>query len=173
MAAELRWPGDSLESGIDVRSLELAAAELVTLDILRRPEVMSLLSEWDAGAALGADTRSAESSALALIVSDDPSLTGYARGGSAAEAVWLSAQQLGLAVQPISPVFLYAHTAEELEELSPRFADRLADMQREFRRLTDLQPGEVPVLILRFTTADPASVRSGRRPLDVSAAPVV
>ncbi|PRC52090.1 hypothetical protein C6A85_60685, partial [Mycobacterium sp. ITM-2017-0098] len=38
MASELRWPGDgSLDSGIDVRSLELGPAELVTLDILRRP----------------------------------------------------------------------------------------------------------------------------------------
>ena len=58
MFSELRWPRDaSLDTGIDVRSLELDPADLVTLDILRRPEVMAHLAEWDAGVALGADTR--------------------------------------------------------------------------------------------------------------------
>ena len=58
MTSELRWPGDeSPDSGIDVRSLELEPAELVTLDILRKPDVMAHAGDWDAGAALGADTR--------------------------------------------------------------------------------------------------------------------
>ena len=30
-------------------------------------------------------------------------------GGAAVELVWIIAQQQGLAVQPVSPVFLYAH----------------------------------------------------------------
>lgn len=175
MAAELRWPGDdSPDSGIDVQSLELGYGELVTLDILRRSEVMSLLTAWDGGAALGADTyaRIAHSSALAVIVSDDPSLTGYARGGAAAEAAWISAQQLGLAVQPISPAFLYAHTEAELDELSPRFARRLGELQSAFRHLAALRPRETPVLILRLATAEPGSVRSRRRPLHNTATPV-
>ncbi|KWX68777.1 Rv1355c family protein [Mycobacterium sp. NAZ190054] len=175
MASEMRWPGDEPpDSGIDVRSLELGAAELVTLDILRRPDVMSLLNAWDAGAVLGADTRVriAHSSALALILTDDLSLTGYARGGSAAEAVWLAAQQHGLSVQPISPVFLYAHRRDELDELSPQFATRLADLQSQFHRLTGEGPEEATVLILRLTSAPPASVRSRRRPLANTDAPV-
>ena len=122
MTSELRWPGDeSPDSGIDIRSLELGLAELVTLDILRKPDVMALLCDWDAGTALGADTRMriSRSSALAVIVTDDRSLTGYARGGSAAESVWITAQHHGSAVQPISPPFLYAHDDDELDELSP------------------------------------------------------
>lgn len=175
MASEMRWPGDSVpESGIDVRSLELAPAELVTLDILRRPDVMSELAAWGTGASLGADTRTriARSSALAVVMTDDLSLTGYARGGAAAEAVWLVAQRHGLSVQPISPVFLYAHTEDELGELSPRFTGRLAELQSAFRHLTPHRSGEAPVLILRLTTAAPASVRSRRRPLDNSGPPV-
>jgi molybdopterin/thiamine biosynthesis adenylyltransferase len=168
MASELRWPGDeSPDSGIDVHGLELGPAELITLDILRRPEVMSLLAAWDTGASLGADTRQrvVHSSALAVIMIDDLTLTGHARGGAAAEAVWITAQQHGLAVQPISPVFLYAHTEDELGELSPRFAGRLAQLQSEFRHLTAPGPGEAAALILRLATAAPASVRSRRRPL--------
>ena len=58
MISEVRWPGDgSQDSGIDVNSLELNPADLIKLDVLRRPEVMAYLAEWDAGSALGADTR--------------------------------------------------------------------------------------------------------------------
>ena len=175
MESELRWPGDdALDSGIDVRSLELAPAELGALDILRRGEVMAELAEWDAGATLGADSqaRIAHSSALAVIETDDRSLTGYARGGAAMEAVWISAQLHGLSVQPISPVFLYAHTENELDELSPRFAARLAQLQSEFRHLTAWRPGGAQILMLRLTTAAPASVRSRRRALQFPTSPV-
>ncbi|CAN3128130.1 Rv1355c family protein [Mycobacterium sp. smrl_JER01] len=175
MASELRWPGDGdPDSGIDVRSLELGAGELVTLDILRRPEVMSLLRDWNAGAALGADTRAriARSSALALVHTADPSLTGYARGGAAAEAVWISAQLQGLSVQPISPVFLYAEGPDELTALSPRFTTELATLQSQFRHLTSATSTEVTTLILRLALAPPASVRSRRRPLRFATPPV-
>ena len=56
-------------------------------------------------------------------------LTDYARAGSAVEAVWVTAQQRGLAVQPISPVFLYAHDHEDLEKLSPAHAQALQRLQ--------------------------------------------
>ena len=52
------------------------------LDILRRPEVMALLAEWNAGAVLGADTRArvAASSALAVVSVPGLTLTDYAWG---------------------------------------------------------------------------------------------
>lgn len=168
MTSELRWPGDQPpDSGIDVRSLELSPAEFGTLDILKRTEVMSLLATWEAGAGLGSDTREriSQSSALAVLVGDDPSLSGYARGGAAAEAVWLTAHQHGLAVQPVSPVFLYARDSTDLQGLSPRFADQLADLRERFRHLTTTRDGEVQILTLRMVSAPPATVRSRRRPL--------
>jgi hypothetical protein len=89
-------------------------------------------------------------------------LTDFARGGSAAEAVWITAQQHGLAVQPISPVFFYAHDAEDLTELSTSFADELGELQNEFRQLARIPAGSLPVLALRFAVSGPASVRSRR-----------
>jgi len=174
MASELRWPGDDAQdSGIDVRSLELAPAELAALDILKRAEVMAELAAWDAGTSLGADSQSriVHSSALALLETDDISLTGYAHGGAAMEAVWITAQMHGLSVQPISPVFLYARTENELDELSPRFASRLGQLQNEFRHLTAWQGG-AQILMLRISTATPPSVRSRRRTLEFALSPV-
>ena len=138
MVSELRWPGDpSPDTGIDVRSLELDPGDLAVVDILKRPDVMAHLAQWNAGTALGEDTRRrvVASSAVAVISVPGSTLTDYARGGSAVEAVWITAQQRGLAVQPISPVFLYARDAEDLTEVSTSFADELGDLQQEFRQL--------------------------------------
>jgi molybdopterin/thiamine biosynthesis adenylyltransferase len=165
MLSELRWPGDQhADTGIDVRSLELGPGDLAVLDILRRPDVMANLAQWNAGTALGEDTRRRvlASSAVGVISVPGGTLTGYARGGSAVEAVWITAQQRGLTVQPISPVFLYARDADDLTELSTSFADELGDLQREFRQLLRIPAGASPALVLRFAVGAPASVRSCR-----------
>ena len=166
MFAELRAPGDpASESGIDIRSLELGPAELVVLDILRRPEVMANLAAWDAGTALGDDTyeRVNASAALGVVSVPGQALTDYARGGSAAESVWITAQQLGFAVQPVSPVFLYAHGDEDLRGLSSAFAGQLGDLQYNFRKLANTRAGESQVLVFRFSRAPHPSVPSRRR----------
>jgi molybdopterin/thiamine biosynthesis adenylyltransferase len=166
MISELRWPGDrSQDSGIDVQSLELAPADLVKLDILRRPEVMACLAEWEVGAALGTDSRERilASSCVAVVSTRGQALTDYARGGSAVEAVWVLAQRHGLAVQPISPLFLYAHDRDDLEKLSPAHAPGLQRLRDEFRDLTATAPDESQALVLRFSDAPATSVRSQRR----------
>ena len=165
MFSELRWPGDQHpDTGIDVRSLELGPGDLAVLDILRRPDVMAHLARWNAGTALGEDTRRRvlASSAVGVISVPGGTLTDHARGGSAVEAVWITAQQRELAVQPISPVFLYARDVEDLTELSTSFADELGKLQQEFRRLFGIPAGAFPALVLRFAVGGPASVRSRR-----------
>lgn len=165
MISELRWPGDpDPDTGIDVRSLEFDPGEMAVLDVLRRPDVMAHLAEWDAGSALGDDMRDRvlASSALAVVTVPGNDLRAYATGGSAVEALWIAAQQQGFGVQPVSPVFLYAHTEAELEELSAPFAAELGQLQGEFNALTDLQPGDSIALILRLAVAPPASLPSRR-----------
>ena len=165
MVSELRWPGDpDPDTGIDIRTLELDAADLALLDVLRRPDVMAHLAEWNAGSALGDDMRDRvlASSALAVITVTGDSLGDYARGGSAVEAVWILAQREGLSVQPLSPVFLHARNTADLNELSERFADELGQLQGDFVRLTGVDLEEAIVLVLRFTAASPVSVPSRR-----------
>ncbi|MDT7770538.1 MAG: hypothetical protein QOI30_3555 [Mycobacterium sp.] len=171
MFSELRWPGDPCpDTGIDVRSLELDPGNLAVLGIVKRPDVMAYLAQWGGGTALGEDTRHRilTSSAVAVISVPANNLADYARGGSAVEAVWIFAQQRGLAVQPISPVFLYARSMAELTELSTSFGDELAELQKEFRQLVGMPPDRFPALVLRFAFSGPASVRSRRDPDRVS-----
>ncbi len=168
MISELRWPGDEpADTGIDVRSLELDPADLAVLDVLRRADVMAELAQWNAGEALGDEVRKRirASSAVAVITVHGHELTDFACGGSAVEAVWVVAQRLGLAVQPISPVFLHAVYRDEIVELSPSFATELQNLHADFRRLVGTRDDESQVLVLRFAHARGASVRSKRRSL--------
>lgn len=165
MIGELRWPGSPCaDTGIDVLSLGLDPGEVALIEILKRPDVMTCLAQWHAGSALGEDTRIrvSNSSALAVISVPGSALIDFACGGSAVEAVWIAAEQCGLAVQPISPVFLYAQDAEDLSELSLSFAIELGVLQSRFRQLVGLAAGVVPALVLRFAQSGPASVRSRR-----------
>ncbi len=166
MISELRWPGDSLpDTGIDVRSLELSDADAAFLDILRSGPVMANLAAWNAGSALGEATRSAvhAAAAVAVISVHGRSLVDYARGGSALEAVWIGAQEHGLAVQPISPAFLYAHEQRELDALSPAFSRQLGDLQYSLDTVFDIESDESLILILRLCRAPRPSVPSRRR----------
>jgi molybdopterin/thiamine biosynthesis adenylyltransferase len=171
MISELRWPADpSPETGIDVRSLELDAGELAALELVRRPDVMVELARWDGGEMLGNITRErvAASSAIAVIVVDGPALTDYARGGAALEALWINAEQCGFGVQPVSPVFLYAHNDTDVQILSPAYAEQLHSLQQAFRALLGISAGEYEVLLLRLIDGPPPSVSSRRRALRVT-----
>ncbi|CAA0137365.1 Uncharacterised protein [Mycolicibacterium vanbaalenii] len=165
MFGELRFPGDAdPDTGLDIRTLELDAADSALIALLRRPDVMAHLADWNAGSALGYDTRDRvlASSALAVVTVSGEGLRDYARGGSAVEAVWILAQRAGFSVQPLSPVFLHARDAADLKELSAPFAEELGQLQRDFLRLTATDPGDAVVLVLRLTEAPPPSVPSRR-----------
>lgn len=165
MISELRWPGDDgSDFGIDVRSLGLDSGDLAVLPLLRRTDVVAALDDWDAGSVLGDDTsgRMRSSSAIVTVMIRGAALSDFARGGAAVVAVWMAAQDAGLAVQPMSPPFLYAHTGTELGELSGKYAHELRRLQDTFHALTSKGPGEAVVLALRISDAPPASVLSRR-----------
>lgn len=145
MISEVRFPGyGSQDSGIDVHSLELIPADLVKLAVLRRGDVMAYLGEWGLGGALGSGTRERIQAGpcVAVVSTTGRALTDYARAGSATEAVWVVAQQCGLGVQPISPVFLYANDDADLETLSPTRASALRRLRDDFRELSAIAPDE-------------------------------
>ena len=169
MMSELRWPGrDSIEEGMDVRTLEMDPSGFAALELLGRGDVMGHLGEWRAGKALGARTRVmvGSSSALVLITVPRCDPMWYVRGGSAVERFWLSAEMQGLAVQPVSPVFLFAVDEKDLLGLGgERYLDEMFRLSERFNGLWDLNEGETMVMVMRVLHAAPPSVRSARLPL--------
>lgn len=170
---ELRWPGEDPRTGIDIRSMELAADEQAKIRIGVRSDVMDRLREWQGGAALGEYTRDRVLSSSAVLAVTFPRKSGssaveladYARGGAAVQRVWVEAQRLGLAVQPVSPLFLYARHPDELEGISPDFADTLTSLQGRFLDLLGVPGHEIMALVLRLSYAAAATVRSRRLPV--------
>jgi len=171
MIGELRRPGvDPTDTGIDLDTLELGPADEALLAVARRPDVMALLRAWRAGAALGGNARRSvvTSSALAVVAMGGYAPGDYVTGGQAVERLWVLAGRAGLAVQPVSPVFLYARHPEELHELvgDAATAVELERLATAFARETGLETDEAPVLVLRLGMAPPPSVPSQRLPLD-------
>ncbi|MGW4353049.1 Rv1355c family protein [Nocardia sp. NPDC004582] len=173
MMAELRWPGDDLRTGMDLRTLDLAPDELAKLEIARRGDVMTLLRSWAGGVALVEGTRDKvrSSSAVAVLTFPEPApgdpaeLAAYARAGEALQRVWIDAERHGLAVQPVSPLFLFARRPEELRAVSPEFADTLASLQGRFVDLMGVPRQETMASILRLGYAAEPTVRSRRLPI--------
>jgi len=169
MMSELKWPGrDDLRTGIDVRTLDLDAADLAKLEVARRGDVMRCLDAWNGGRGLGDVTRRqlSSTSALALVAVDGASPASYVRGGMAVERFWVCAAGQGLALQPVSPVFLYAQSAADHRLLAPARASELEALSAQMLQLFAVGPGQSPVLVLRLSHAPPASQRSRRLPLD-------
>jgi molybdopterin/thiamine biosynthesis adenylyltransferase len=169
MMHELRWPGhDSLEFGLDVRTLELDPADLATFAILRRPEVIEQLASWELGHALGDATRNgvASASALAVVTVPDSTPAAYVSGGQAVERVWLAATGLGLAIQPVSPAFIFAlDDGDRAGLVGEARSAELADLDGRFRATVGLGDDERLCIAARLFRAPAPSFRSIRFPL--------
>jgi molybdopterin/thiamine biosynthesis adenylyltransferase len=170
MLSEIRWPGrDVLDEGLDVRTLELDPGGYAALDILARADVMGHLSDWRAGSALGMRMQASvmTSSALAMITVPRADPMWYLRGGAAMERFWLTAEMHGLAVQPASPVFLYAVDESDMRVLAgERYLDEMHTLSDRFSQFWGLSDGETAIMVFRVFQAPPPSVHSVRLPLN-------
>lgn len=114
LVREIRWTKDEAErerDGIDLRTLDLTAAEHAGLRMLRFPRVPELLRGWKGGQGLERLTLSAllASSAVGLLTAPKESVRDRFFGGRALERVWLAATECGLSLQPhTSSIFLFA-----------------------------------------------------------------
>jgi molybdopterin/thiamine biosynthesis adenylyltransferase len=169
MLSEVKWPGrDSLDEGLDVRTLEMDPGGYAALDLLSRPDVMGHLADWRAGQALGMRMKASimTSSALAVVTVPRADPMWYVRGGAAMERFWLSCEMHGLAVQPSSPVFMYAVDESDLVNLSgERYFDEMYQLFDRFNEFWGLGDGETAVMVFRVFQAPPPTVHSVRLPL--------
>ena len=172
MMHEVRWPGrDSLEEGLDVRTLEMDPGSLGMMQLLGRADVMDNLREWRAGKVLGLRTQAAVNSSSGLMVVTVPRAEAqwYVRAGAAMERLWLLGERMGLAMQPVSPLYLFATNEEELVELGgERRFNELSEHSERFREVWDIADTEALGMVFRVFQADAPSVHSIRLPLEHS-----
>ncbi|TYQ09350.1 UNVERIFIED_ORG: Dinucleotide-utilizing enzymes involved in molybdopterin and thiamine biosynthesis family 1 [Gordonia westfalica J30] len=153
-------------AGIDIASLDLPPAMAGMLDVLRRADVMSLLDEWGGGAALGADAaaRVTSASGILLLVQRGRTSADYLRAGLVVEQLWAAAEQLGYAVHPMTPAFLYALDDATARSLSSNHGDVLAGLRREMHELCPVADDEAVTIALRVSRSASPTVRSRRLP---------
>ncbi|ASR01847.1 Rv1355c family protein [Gordonia rubripertincta] len=153
-------------AGIDIASLDLPPAMAGMLDVLRRADVMSLLDEWGGGAALGADAaaRVVSASGILLLVQRGRTPADYLRAGLVVEQLWAVAEQLGYAVHPMTPAFLYALDETTARTLSGNHGDVLAGLRREMDELCPVDDNEAVTIALRVSRSASPTVRSRRLP---------
>jgi molybdopterin/thiamine biosynthesis adenylyltransferase/nitroreductase len=172
MMREVRWPGrDSLEEGLDVRTLEMDPGSLGMMQLLGRPDVMDNLRDWRAGRLLGLRTQAAvnTSSGLMVVTVPRPEPRWYVRAGAAMERLWLLGESLGMAMQPVSPLYLFATNEEELVELGgERRYNELSEHSERFREVWNIDDTEALGMVFRVFQADAPSVHSIRLPLEHS-----
>lgn len=172
MMAELRWNPEEARAtrdGIDVATLELSGADRAGLEICRSWQVMKVLRHLGQGFALAKAARKAvaAASAVGLVVVDGTTAKHFFQGGRAMQRVWLTAENEGLAVQPLSALpYLFARhlRGDGKEPLEVQRAE-LHELRARYERLFDVSSSMGEVLLMRFAVAEPATVRALRRPV--------
>jgi hypothetical protein len=72
----------------------------------------------------------------------------------------------GLAVQPTSPVFLYAVDESDMRVMAgERYLDEMFTLSERFHQFWGLSDGETAVMVFRVFQSPPPSVHSVRLPL--------
>jgi hypothetical protein len=130
---------------------------------------MANLAAWDGGRALGNMTRERvrSSSAIAVVTVPTARPDSFVTGGSAVQRLWLAANAAGLAVQPVSPVSLFAVDDSDFASLvAAPYVVHLQALTSRLRSLAGLEDGETIALVVRLSHADAPSTRSLRIPLE-------
>ena len=167
MISELSWPDtDSLEEGIDVRTFGMPHKDMNVLPILERRDVMDELAKWgNAGDALGEYNRDRIlcSSAMVALTIKGQSDIDYVKGGRVLQELWLMAENYGLALQPVSPIFLYANNCEDIKTLmNSEYLTEVTSLQKSFSSIFAINEGESPTIVMKLTYANSPAFRSYR-----------
>jgi len=169
MMGELRWPGvHDLSDGLDVRTLEMDPATLGFMQILQRRDVLDELDAVKAGKVLGLRTQGSilSSSGLCVVTVRRSEPEWFVRAGAAVERLWLLGERLGIAMQPVSPLYLFALDDEDLITLGgERRLNELSAHRDRFRASWQLDDGETMAMVFRLFHAPAPSVHSIRRSL--------
>ncbi len=170
--AEARWTKEEAEStrnGVDLRTLDLNESDLVGFKLIKDAEAIAHLRNWDKGKALiKMSTDSLEnSSALALVYTNNHSAASVLKGGRIVERLWVYLNKMGLSYQPVSPAtFMFARLRMADASSSPYLVQELSKLRKEYLDLLELPEGVNDLFLARLFYADEPAVKSLRKPLD-------
>jgi len=173
MMAELRWNAAEVEAtrdGVDVATLELTPTDLAAMRMISSWRVLAMADRVGGGAGLEKPSRKAMASAsgLALLTVRGQTAADRVRGGRALQRVWLTAAELGLAVQPMTAItHLFDRLAAgEVDALTAGGRESLAALRAGYEDLFDARADDAEIMLFRLAVAGPPTARSLRRRVD-------
>lgn len=168
---EARWTKEHAEqsrNGVDLRTLELSEADKVGFKLIQDAEAIATLREWDKGEALikMSTENLKNTSALALLYTDDHSAAANLNGGKWVEKIWLYLNDNGISYQPVSPAtFMFARLAKDNPSTSPYLREQLTALRGEYLDLLDLDSSVNDLFLCRLFYSREPEVKSLRKPV--------
>ncbi|MBL7718114.1 MAG: Rv1355c family protein [Flavipsychrobacter sp.] len=170
---ELRWTNEEIlqtRDGLDVRTLGATSTEIAALKVADDAEAIAFLRSIKGGAAFRKAVMKSVASASCMCILTLPANTygHFAEGGRAVERMWLTANRLGVAFQPISQLVFFMERLQrggdgELDEF---FKAEFVKLRNKFYTLLPQMSGLHPIFIFRLSKADMPKVRSLRRAVE-------
>jgi tRNA A37 threonylcarbamoyladenosine dehydratase len=170
---EIRWnaeENDRKKDGVDLRTLDITNAERVGLEVSRDKTIIGLLNQWNGGGAFKKLTKKSidSASAIGVICMSGNTKADYLNGGRLLQKLWLEANVLGIAFQPVSSsVFVYARFFRNHGEgLSEKGKKSLLELRPQFEKALGITAERTEIFIFRLSIADEPKVKSLRKPLE-------
>ncbi|MCF2491465.1 Rv1355c family protein [Dyadobacter sp. CY347] len=170
---EMRWSAAEAEKtgdGVEVELLDMTVEDLVGLRVARDWNSVKLLNSWNKGRGLQKMTRESlkSASAIALISVSSTQITDFIEAGRCVERIWLCANGLGLAVQPMYTIIplLQRTKTGDLEEFSTEIKQEIKDITSRFENIVSIGDQESAVFAFKLSVADQVHKKSSRLPFD-------
>ncbi len=170
---QLRWSNDECMrtgNGVHIDALGLSMPEVIAMRMIKKPEVIRLLAEWEGGQALEYTARKnvATSSAIGLITMPDSSPASYVAAGRAIQKMWLTATKHEIGIHPMQAALSQFSNlaAGNVKDIPPYLRDEIALLNERFRQVFTEINKDVPVFLFRMSTSAMPGMRTFRKQLE-------
>lgn len=169
---EIRWTKEESEetqTGIDLRTMDIESSAITALKLVEDPKVIEHIKSFGGGSGfdkLTIDTIKAASAVGCIFL---PKEADFWSGGRIVQRVWLKANQLGIAFQPVTAsLFLFHRFLNyNAKDLSCQEQKIIEDGINNFQKIFPFDINlEKPIFLFKLSKADHPLIKSLRKPLD-------
>ncbi len=170
---EIRWSAEeaiSAADGLDITQFPLSELDRAGLALSKSPDTIKLVKELGGGKAFEKiSKRSFETAdALAIITINEWNSTSLLKAGKAMQRFWLTAESLGIGIQPMTvlqALFTFRRSNEHgfVTEKEIEFID---DLRQKFHLLSGLDHNKESIFLCRIAYKESAGFTAPRIPLN-------
>lgn len=167
---EMRWnEKQTIETadGIDIETMEVSLSDRAALAMSGDENAIAYLRNWNKGTGFKKMSRKSvlNSAAVGLIISNELNTETFLKGGAALQRIWIKANQLGIAFQPISAAtFMFQRLLNEANSsFNINSKELLYKMYEQNNKLWKLNNNETAVFMFKLHHAGEPTARSLRK----------